>query len=99
MDKKLLSFVIPCYRSQNTILKVVDEIERTVKTRDGYDYEIILVNDCSPDDVWSVIADLARRNSRVTAINLAKNTITAPATMSSLLTMTVRLPLMNCTSW
>lgn len=68
-----LSFVIPCYRSQNTILKVVDEIERTVKTRDGYDYEIILVNDCSPDDVWSVIADLARRNSRVTAINLAKN--------------------------
>ena len=73
MDKKLLSFVIPCYRSQNTILKVVDEIERTVKTRDGYDYEIILVNDCSPDDVWSVIADLARRNSRVTAINLAKN--------------------------
>lgn len=73
MDKKLLSFVIPCYRSQNTILKVVDEIERTVKTRDGYDYEIILVNDCSPDDVWSVIANLARRNSRVTAINLAKN--------------------------
>ena len=73
MDKKLLSFVIPCYRSQNTILKVVDEIERTVKTRDGYDYEIILVNDCSPDDVRSVIADLARRNSRVTAINLAKN--------------------------
>lgn len=73
MDKKLLSFVIPCYRSQNTILKVVDEIERTVKTRDGYDYEIILVNDCSPDNVWSVIADLARRNSRVTAINLAKN--------------------------
>ena len=73
MDKKLLSFVIPCYRSQNTILKVVDEIERTVKTRDGYDYEIILVNDCSPDNVWSVIADLAKRNSRVTAINLAKN--------------------------
>ena len=73
MDKKLLSFVIPCYRSQNTILKVVDEIEATVKTRDGYDYEIILVNDCSPDNVWSVIADLARRNSRVTAINLAKN--------------------------
>lgn len=68
-----LSFVIPCYRSQNTILKVVEEIERTVKTRDGYDYEIILVNDCSPDNVWSVIADLARRNSRVTAINLAKN--------------------------
>lgn len=74
MEKEmLLSFVIPCYRSQKTILKVVDEIERTVRTREGFDYEIILVNDCSPDDVWSVIADLAEKNSRVTAINLAKN--------------------------
>lgn len=72
-DKKLLSFVIPCYRSQNTILKVVDEIERTVVTRPEYDYEIILVNDCSPDDVWSVISDLAKKNSHVTGINLAKN--------------------------
>ncbi len=72
-EKKLLSFVIPCYRSQNTILKVVDEIERTVRTRDGFDYEIILVNDCSPDDVWSVISDLAKRNEKVTGINLAKN--------------------------
>jgi len=69
----LLSFVIPCYRSQNTILKVVDEIERTVKTRGEYDYEIVLVNDCSPDGVWSVISDLAKRNPKVTAINLAKN--------------------------
>lgn len=69
----LLSFVIPCYRSQNTILKVVDEIEQTVKTRDGYDYEIILVNDCSPDDVWSVISELSQKNDHVIAINLAKN--------------------------
>ena len=73
MDKKLLSCVIPCYRSQNTILKVVDEIERTVTTREGYDYEIILVNDCSPDDVWNVISDLSQKNNHVTAINLAKN--------------------------
>ena len=72
-SKTLLSFVIPCYRSQNTILKVVDEIERTVKTRDEYDYEIVLVNDCSPDGVWSVISELAGRNSHVTAIDLAKN--------------------------
>ncbi len=72
-NKKLLSFVIPCYRSQNTILKVVDEIEQTVATREGYNYEIILVNDCSPDDVWNVISDLSQKNSHVTAINLAKN--------------------------
>lgn len=32
-----LSFVIPCYRSQNTVMKVVDEIETTVKQRPEYD--------------------------------------------------------------
>jgi len=72
-DKKMLSFVIPCYRSQNTVTKVVDEIEKTIVTREGFDYEIILVNDCSPDNVWSVISGLAKNNPRITGINLSKN--------------------------
>lgn len=68
-----ISFVIPCYRSQNTIEKVVDEIRNTVLLRDGYDYEIILVNDSSPDDVWSVIKKLSGKDNKVIGINLAKN--------------------------
>ena len=68
-----ISFVIPCYRSQNTIEKVVDEIKNTVLLRDGYDYEIILVNDSSPDDVWSVIKKLSGKDNKVIGINLAKN--------------------------
>lgn len=47
-----LSFVIPCYRSELSIASVVDEIRSTVASRADYDYEIILVNDCSPDGVW-----------------------------------------------
>ncbi len=70
---KKISFVIPCYRSQNTISIVVKEIIDTIKTRQGYDYEIILVNDSSPDDVWSVISDLAIKNKKIIGINLAKN--------------------------
>ena len=73
MEKKKLSFVIPCYRSENTITKVVDEIKETVITREGVDYEIILVNDCSPDGVWDVISNLADNDDRITGINLAKN--------------------------
>ena len=72
-ERKLLSFVIPCYRSQNTIKNVVDEIEKTVVTREGFDYEIVLVNDCSPDNVWDVISVLADEDERITAINLSKN--------------------------
>ncbi len=68
-----LSFVIPCYRSQNTVMKVVDEIEVTVKQRPEYDYEIILVNDGSPDNVWQVIYARALEDEHVIGINLSKN--------------------------
>ena len=68
-----LSFVIPCYRSENTIETVVQEIRDTVATRTGTDYEIILVNDCSPDGVWQVIKRLAAEDSHIRGICLAKN--------------------------
>ena len=68
-----LSFVIPCYRSENTIETVVQEIRDTVATRPGTDYEIVLVNDCSPDGVWQVIKRLAAEDSHIRGICLAKN--------------------------
>ena len=72
-DNKKLSFVIPCYRSENTVMKVVEEIEETVSTRQGYSYEIILVNDGSPDNVWDVIKQISKKDEHVIGINLAKN--------------------------
>ena len=68
-----LSFVIPCYRSENTIETVVQEIRETVATRPGTDYEIVLVNDCSPDGVWQVIKKLATADNKIKGICLAKN--------------------------
>ena len=68
------SFVIPCYRSENTIEKVVDEIKSEMAAkRPGDDYEIVLVNDCSPDGVWNVIEKMAETESNVIGVNLAKN--------------------------
>ena len=69
-----LSFVIPCYRSEKTITTVVEEIKREMAAkRPGDDYEIVLVNDCSPDGVWNVIEKLAETENNVIGINLAKN--------------------------
>lgn len=67
-----LSFVIPCYRSENTIEIVVNEIKDVIKLRD-YEYEIILVNDNSPDKVWNVIEKLAEEDENIRGISLAKN--------------------------
>ena len=72
--KTKLSFVIPCYRSENTITAVVDEIRNTVKTRsDSYDYEIILVSDYSPDNVFDVIKELSSNDKKIMGLELAKN--------------------------
>ena len=61
MIDNLISFVIPCYRSEKTITMVIDEIIKTVAERPEYDYEIICVNDCSPDNVWTVLCDIAEK--------------------------------------
>ena len=73
-NKKLVSFVIPCYRSRDTIGGVVEEIGAAMeKLAQVYDYEVILVNDCSPDDTFSQIRKLCRQDERITGVNLAKN--------------------------
>jgi undecaprenyl-phosphate 4-deoxy-4-formamido-L-arabinose transferase len=69
----LISFVIPCYRSEKTIRGVVEEIITLHKKHEDDDYEIILVNDCSPDNVWSEIVKLSQEYSFVKGIELAKN--------------------------
>ena len=67
-----VSFVIPCYRSSKTIGGVVNEIESTMAQL-AYEYEIILVNDSSPDDTFAVISALAEADGHITAVDLAKN--------------------------
>jgi undecaprenyl-phosphate 4-deoxy-4-formamido-L-arabinose transferase len=71
--KILLSFIIPCYRSEKTIEKVIDEIIITVKQQEGYNYEIICINDSSPDSVYEVLKNLASKNNNIKVINLSKN--------------------------
>ena len=71
--KKKISVVIPCYNSEKMIEIVVGKVVSTVTTRKEYDYEIILVNDGSPDNTWSVMKGLAEGNPHITAINFSKN--------------------------
>ncbi len=70
---KKVSFVIPCYRSEKTIGDVISEIKDTMKGLVQYEYEIILVNDSSPDNTWKTIEKICADNDNVTGINLSKN--------------------------
>ena len=69
----LVSFVIPCYRSENTLPAVIEEIKVTMQNMEGYTYEIVLVNDSSPDRTIDTIRVMCDRYSNVTGVDLAKN--------------------------
>lgn len=69
----LVSFVIPCYRSENTLPAVIEEINSTMGTMAEYSHEIILVNDSSPDGTINTIRELCGKYANITGIDLAKN--------------------------
>lgn len=78
---KKLSFVIPCYGSEMSIANVVGDIISTVESDGRYDYEIICVNDCSPDGTCEVLKKLAK-NKKLKVIDLARNFGQHAATMA-----------------
>ncbi len=84
MNKQLISFVIPCYGSEKTIEFVCNEIREVISQKEEYDYEIIAVNDCSPDNVWSVLNELAGKDRKIKCIGLAKNMNRPGAVMAGL---------------
>lgn len=71
--KKKVSFVIPCYRSEKTLSGVVEEIRAAMLDLSKYAYDIILINDCSPDQTFRTIKELCEKYDNITGINLAKN--------------------------
>lgn len=70
---KKVSFVIPCYRSEQTLPKVVDEIREKMSAMGKYEYEILLINDCSPDDTFGVIRRLCGEHGNIRGIDFARN--------------------------
>lgn len=68
-----VSFVIPCYASEHTISMVVEEVNEAMGRLNQYEWEFVLVNDCSPDNTFEVIKNLCAAYSNVIGLNLARN--------------------------
>ncbi len=66
------SIVVPVYNSADVVGETVHRIVATFEDQ-GLAYQLVLVNDGSSDSSWQVIAELARANSHVVAVNLLRN--------------------------
>ena len=70
-DKKISAIVI-CYNDEPAIPVMYERLTKTLKKVTS-DYEIIYVNDASPDNAEAVLKDLAARDPLVTVINHSRN--------------------------
>src|SRR5260370_36125936 len=67
-----LSSVVPVYRSAECLRELARRVEEEIG-RCFQTYELILVNDDSPDPSWEVIVRLACKHDFITGVNLRKN--------------------------
>jgi glycosyltransferase involved in cell wall biosynthesis len=67
-----ITIVSPVYSAANIVPELVNRIDLALsKITDNY--EIILVEDCGPDNSWEVIQEIAKTNLRVKGFKLSKN--------------------------
>jgi dolichol-phosphate mannosyltransferase len=67
-----LSIVSPVYRAEKMVHVLVERIVKSIATITE-DFEIILVNDASPDASWPAIEQECAKEKRVKGINLSRN--------------------------
>jgi glycosyltransferase involved in cell wall biosynthesis len=72
MKKKKLSAIIACYRDAQAIPYMYKRLSTTFKKL-GVEYEIIFVNDGSPDNSEQVIAKLVQKDRHVIGVNHSRN--------------------------
>lgn len=69
-----VSIVVPVYRSAQILPSLIVEILRTMRQLGlEYRFEMVFVDDASPDDSWNAICKLSESHAFVTGIRLRKN--------------------------
>lgn len=69
-----LSIVVPVYRSAQILPQLVEKIHTEMRKEGWADsFELLLVNDASPDSSWQIIHSLAQTHSFIKGISLRRN--------------------------
>ena len=67
-----VSIVVPVYRGAPTLRELNDRLTSVLAPRD-LAFEVIFVDDGSPDESWKIITDLARSHDAVRGLRLGRN--------------------------
>jgi dolichol-phosphate mannosyltransferase len=62
------SLVVPTFNESHNLVELVRLLKPAIEAEVGDSYEIIIVDDDSPDGTWKVAADLAAQDSHIVAL-------------------------------
>lgn len=71
-----VSLIITIYKNESNIVPFYEDFQKNIAPSildEGDDYEIIMVNDDSPDDSWEIMSELAQRDNHVRLLRLSRN--------------------------
>jgi dolichol-phosphate mannosyltransferase len=71
-SKPHLSVVSPVYGCVDVLPELCRQLDESLSSITK-NYEVILVNDASPDGAWEAIQGLAKRDSRIKGVDLSRN--------------------------
>lgn len=67
-----LSIIIPFLNEEESLPELIEWIERVVQ-KNGYQYEVILIDDGSTDDSWKKVCEARQKNPHIKGIKLQRN--------------------------
>lgn len=71
--KKCISVLIPAYNEEEVLDMLYERLGKLAQDNDSYNFEFLFVNDGSRDRTLEMITDYAKKDERVSYLNLSRN--------------------------
>ncbi len=71
--RKKVSIMIPCYNEEENIVAITDAVAGQMEQLPQYDYEIVVIDNCSTDNTRPLLREICAKNKKIKAIFNVKN--------------------------
>lgn len=72
-EKKLVSILVPAYNEEEVLNMLYERLVKIMDNIKKYNFEVLLVNDGSKDNTFSIMKDLRNKDKRFCYLNLSRN--------------------------
>lgn len=70
---KRITILVPCYNEGASLPLLYEELTKLIDGENGYEWEVLLVNDGSKDNTLQIIKELHTEDHRIAYVNLSRN--------------------------